>query len=85
MGYQDVEFFAPYYDWTPAAGQRRPQADGRLGIKCLSTHNHLPNYKPENIQKTIDYNKMLGAQIRRHLQRRATARLWTPGRPLPTT
>jgi hypothetical protein len=24
MGYQDVEFFAPYYDWTPASAASPP-------------------------------------------------------------
>ena len=34
MGYQCVEFFAPYYAWTPDyAKQVRTELDG-LGIRC---------------------------------------------------
>jgi sugar phosphate isomerase/epimerase len=33
------------------------------GTRCLSTHNNLTNYKPENVQKAIDYNKILGSHF----------------------
>src|SRR3954464_6123610 len=37
MGYQVVEFYAPYFDWTPdAARDVRKLMDG-LGIQCRST------------------------------------------------
>ncbi len=62
MGYQDVEFFAPYIDWTPQQVKELRKVMDDSGLQCRSTHNHLPNYQPENVQKTIDYNKMLGAK-----------------------
>jgi sugar phosphate isomerase/epimerase len=63
LGYEDVEFFSPYYNWTldQAKDMRKLMDDS--GIKCLSTHNAFTNYKPENIQKAIDYNKILGSSI----------------------
>jgi sugar phosphate isomerase/epimerase len=63
MGYKDVEFFAPYYNWTTdqATGVRKLMDD--TGIQCLSTHNAFSNYKPENIQKAIDLNKILGTRF----------------------
>src|SRR5438552_3071580 len=44
MGYQVVEFFSPYFGWTPAqAKDIRTLVDG-LGVKCLSTHNNASNF-----------------------------------------
>jgi sugar phosphate isomerase/epimerase len=63
MGYQDVEFYAPYYTWTPGQVKDVRKLLDDLGIRCLSTHNALTNYKPENIQKAIDYNKTLGTRF----------------------
>ncbi len=63
MGYQDVEFFSPYFDWTEAQAKDMRKLLDDLGIKCLSTHNSFANYKPENVQKAIDYNKILGTHF----------------------
>jgi len=39
MGYDGIEFWAPYFFWTPAyAKEVRARMDD-LNIKCLSTHN----------------------------------------------
>ena len=38
MGYKDVEFFAPYYDWSTRADQGSSQAAGRQG-RHLSFHS----------------------------------------------
>jgi sugar phosphate isomerase/epimerase len=63
MGYQCVEFFAPYYDWTPDyAKQVRAQLDS-LGIKCHSTHNHMVAFSPSGIGKAIELNSILGSQF----------------------
>jgi sugar phosphate isomerase/epimerase len=60
MGYQCVEFFAPYYDWTAEdAKQVRKELD-ELGVKCYSTHNGLQSFSPEGLEKAIDLNKILG-------------------------
>jgi sugar phosphate isomerase/epimerase len=62
MGYQCVEFFASYYDWTPEyARQVRSELD-ELGIRCYSTHNGLKSFTPEGIGKAIDINKILGCR-----------------------
>jgi sugar phosphate isomerase/epimerase len=60
MGYQCVEFYAPYYDWTPSyARQVRKQLD-TLGISCHSTHNDLKSFTPAGIGKAIELNHILG-------------------------
>ena len=62
MGYQCVEFYAPYYDWTTEyARQVRAELD-ELGIHCYSTHNGLKSFTPEGIGKAIDLNKILGTR-----------------------
>lgn len=62
MGYQCVEFFAPYYAWTPdKARQVRQELDG-LGIKCYSTHNGMTSFTPEGIGHAIELNKILGTR-----------------------
>jgi sugar phosphate isomerase/epimerase len=60
MGYQCVEFYGPYYDWTPDyARQVRAEMD-ELGIHCYSTHNGIKSFTPEGVGKAIDLNKILG-------------------------
>ncbi len=62
MGYECVEFFSPYYAWTPDyAKQVRKQADD-LGMKCYSTHNGPVSFSTEGIQKAIELNKILGTR-----------------------
>lgn len=62
MGYECVEFFAPYYDWTPEyAKQVRKQLDD-LGIHCYSTHNDRKNLAADGLPKAIELNKILGTR-----------------------
>src|SRR5687768_16037349 len=39
MGYQVVEFYSPYYQWTPAYAKEVRALLDDLGVKCMSTHN----------------------------------------------
>jgi sugar phosphate isomerase/epimerase len=62
MGYQVVEFFSPYYDWTPDyARQVRAMLDSD-GLKCNSTHNSRSSLEPAGLSKAIELNKILGAR-----------------------
>lgn len=62
MGYECVEFFAPYYDWTPEAAKNvRKQLDD-LKLKCYSTHNGIESFSPEGLGKAIELNKVLGSR-----------------------
>ncbi len=61
LGYQCVEFYAPYYNWTPDhAKDVRKQLDD-LGLRCYSTHNDLKSFSPPGIAKAIQLNNILGA------------------------
>ena len=62
MGYQCVEFYAPYYDWTPDYAHQVHTELDQLGIRCYSTHNDLVSFTPEGLSKAIDLNKMLGTR-----------------------
>jgi len=63
MGYEVVEFYAPYFDWTPAyAKEVRSRLDD-LGLRCLSTHNHLGAFTPgEGMARAIELNQILGTR-----------------------
>lgn len=62
MGYECVEFFAPYYDWTADyAKQVRKELDD-LGIHCYSTHNSLTSFTAEGIGKAMELNGILGSR-----------------------
>ena len=62
LGYQCVEFYAPYYEWSPGFAQQvRKQLDS-LGMRCYSTHNSLQSFQPEGINKAIELNHLLGSR-----------------------
>jgi sugar phosphate isomerase/epimerase len=63
MGYQVVEFFAPYYDWTEDYAKQVRKLLDDLGIRCRSTHNGPPSFSAGGMQKAIDLNKILGAEF----------------------
>jgi sugar phosphate isomerase/epimerase len=62
MGYEVVEFYAPYYQWTPeyARGIRVLMDD--LGIRCPSTHNSSNSFTDQGIGKAIELNQIIGAE-----------------------
>jgi sugar phosphate isomerase/epimerase len=62
MGYEVVEFYSPYFDWTPQyAREVRAHLDN-LGIRCLSTHNPPQAFMTENCAKAIELNSIIGSQ-----------------------
>jgi len=65
MGYEVVEFYAPYFDWTvPRAKEIRSLMDD-IGLRCYSTHNNIKAFAPgDPMAKAIELNQILGV---RHL------------------
>jgi len=63
MGYEDVEFFSPYFNWTTDQAKDMRKLLDDLGIKCWSTHNSFANYRPENVEKAIELNRILGTRF----------------------
>jgi sugar phosphate isomerase/epimerase len=62
MGYEVVEFFSPYYQWTTEYAKDVRRLLDELKIRCLSTHNSANVFTPEGIQKAIDLNQILGSK-----------------------
>lgn len=62
MGYEVVEFYSPYYDWTlPFAKGVRTLIDD-LGLRCYSTHNRYPSLSGDTMGKAIELNQILGTR-----------------------
>jgi len=62
MGYQGVEFYAPYFAWTESQTREMRKLLDDLGIKCFSTHNDSAFFNKENLPKARDYNLILGSK-----------------------
>jgi len=62
MGYQCVEFYAPYFDWTEAQAKQMRKLLDDLGIRCYSTHNDEKYFSAENINHALDLNLILGTK-----------------------
>jgi sugar phosphate isomerase/epimerase len=62
MGYQVVEFFSPYFNWTPEKAKETRKLLDDLGIRCLSTHNGLNAFTGDGLSKAIDLNSTLGVK-----------------------
>src|SRR5438046_10313904 len=56
MGYQCVEFYAPYFDWTENQTKQMRKVLDDLGIRCFSTHNSESYLRPQSIARTRDMN-----------------------------
>jgi sugar phosphate isomerase/epimerase len=63
IGYELVEFYAPYFAWTfPYAKEVRRIMDD-AGLRCLSTHNHIQSFTAgETMARGIELNQILGAK-----------------------
>lgn len=62
LGYQCVEFYAPYFDWTEAQTKDMRKLLDDLGIRCYSTHNNADYLNKDNISRTRDRNLILGCK-----------------------
>jgi sugar phosphate isomerase/epimerase len=62
MGYEIVEFWAPYYSWTASQARDVRKLLDDLGIKCLSTHNSGESVTPEGLAKAIELNQIIGSK-----------------------
>ncbi len=62
MGYQGLEFYAPYFEWTHAQAKEMKKLLDDLRIRCFSTHNDASYMNQEHIQNAIDLNLNLGSK-----------------------
>jgi len=61
LGYESVEIFSTYLDWTldHARDVRRRLDD--LGLSCSSTHNGMRAFTPDGLARTVELNHVLGS------------------------
>ena len=62
MGYQVVEFYSPYMNWTMEQAKEVRKLLDDLGIKCPSTHNGVNSISDKQIQQAIDLNRTIGSK-----------------------
>jgi len=62
LGYQCVEFYAPYFDWSEAQTKAMRKLLDDLGIRCYSTHNDEKYFSADNINRARDMNLSLGSK-----------------------
>jgi len=62
MGYQGVEFYAPYFEWNENQTKQMRKLLDDLGIRCFSTHNDSSFLSKEKIERARDMNLILGSK-----------------------
>lgn len=62
MGYQGVEFYAPYFDWSETQAKQMKKLLDDLGIRCFSTHNDSSYLSAGKIGRARDLNLILGSK-----------------------
>src|SRR5919106_269158 len=62
MGYECVEFYSPYFQWTSAQAKEVRKLLDDLGITCPSTHNSASSFTPANLPKAIELNSIIGSR-----------------------
>jgi sugar phosphate isomerase/epimerase len=62
LGFEGVEFFGPYFYWTPAYAKEVRSVLDDAGIRCFATHNESPAFTPDGFTRAIELNQILGAE-----------------------
>ena len=62
MGYQCVEFYAPYFEWSESQTKQMRKLLDDLGVRCYSTHNDEKYFSADNINRARDLNLILGTK-----------------------
>jgi len=62
MGYQCVEFYAPYLSWTPAQAKDVRTLMDDLGIRCNSTHNGPNAFSGDTMKHAAELNHIIGSR-----------------------
>ena len=63
MGYDGVEFFSPYFDWTPQYAKDVRKLLDDTGIRCFSTHNGPKSFTAEGLPRAIELNQTIGSKL----------------------
>jgi sugar phosphate isomerase/epimerase len=61
LGYEVVEFYAPYLDWSVETAKSVRKVLDDSGLTCRSTHNNDPSFTPDGLKKAIELNQTIGS------------------------
>jgi sugar phosphate isomerase/epimerase len=62
QGYEVVEFYSPYAQWTTDYARDVRKLLDELNIKCLSTHNNRSGLEGDGLKKSIELNQIIGSR-----------------------
>ncbi len=62
MGYEVVEFYSPYLQWSPEYARQVRKLLDELNLRCPSTHNSRGALEGEGLKKAIELNRILGSR-----------------------
>ena len=62
MGYEGVEFWGPYFEWTVAYASEVKALLDELGLACYSTHTRAAYWSDESFPHAIELNQALGSR-----------------------
>ena len=62
MGYEVVEFFSPYFKWTPEYAKDVRKMMDDIGLRCLSTHNGGNALVADGLTRAIELNQIIGSK-----------------------
>src|SRR5215471_3890195 len=61
MGYQCVEFYDPYFEWTEAQAKQMRKVMDEVGIRSYSTHNDEDSFSDSKIDHARELNLIIGS------------------------
>src|SRR5216683_2519982 len=59
MGYQGVEFYAPYFEWSESQTKQMRKLLDDLGMRCFSTHNDSSYLSPAKIGVRLKFSRRI--------------------------
>jgi len=62
MGYEGLEFYAPYFAWSEAQAKDMRKLLDELKIRCFSTHNDNDYFSGDKLQHARQLNLILGSK-----------------------
>jgi sugar phosphate isomerase/epimerase len=62
MGYEGLEFYAPYFAWSEAQAKDMSKLLDELNIRCFSTHNDSDYFSGDKLQHARQLNLILGSK-----------------------
>lgn len=62
MGYEGVEFWGPYFQWTTDHAKQVRAWLNDAGLKCFSAHTRAPYWVEEHFPHAIELNLILGSR-----------------------